>query len=209
MSAGLVAVVKKYAATSNLVRMTRMYSSSDFWDFNGVDIVNGSAKDMVIPGTPNSGTVVSFTEPVAGNGFNGSFVPSPTAADDIEALTSVSRGNTATAAQRQNTFEAMLRIENPNFHSPNTIDCASCHVSEVARVINAPTWGLEAEGNAFAFVAPASVPAADVALTAPVKPGISQKNFHAFSYRADEPRINQRVVNETAAIVAYLDALPR
>jgi len=44
--------------------MTRIYSSSDFWDFNGVDIANGVATAMVIPTMPANGTVVSFTEPI-------------------------------------------------------------------------------------------------------------------------------------------------
>jgi hypothetical protein len=207
MSTGLSTLVRAHASPANLIRMTRMYSSSDFWDFNGVDIQNGAAKEMTIPTIPNAGTVVSIIEPVTLNNFNGTFTPSPTTQDDIQVLTSVARGSAASAADRQAAFDAMLRIENPNFHSPNTIDCASCHVSEVARVNNAPLWGLTAEGDAFSFARPASVPAADLALTAPVEPGRSNKNFHAFSYKGLEPRINQRVVNETAAVVDYLNAL--
>ncbi len=33
-------------------------------------------------------------------------------------------------------------------------------------------------------------------------------NFHAFSHFERAPGIGQRTVNETAAIVAYLNALP-
>ena len=145
--------------------------------------------------------------PVSLNNLNGSFIPAPTAQDDIQTLTSVSKAKAASVGGRQTAFDAMLRIENPNFHSPNTIDCASCHVSEVARVINSPLWGLTAQGNSFSFTPPSSIPAADLALTAPVKPGTSNKNLHAFSYQATEPRINQRVVNETAVVVDYLNAL--
>lgn len=42
-------------------------------------------------------------------------------------------GNLATAkaaskTAQQAAFDAALRIENPTKHSPDTIDCASCHV---------------------------------------------------------------------------------
>ena len=58
MSSGLSAIVRKHASPSNLIRMTRMYSSSDFWDSSGVDIQHNAAKDIVIPSIPNAGTVV-------------------------------------------------------------------------------------------------------------------------------------------------------
>jgi len=119
----------------------------------------------------------------------------------------VQDGSAATPQARQDAFDAMLRIENPNFHSANTIDCASCHVSEVARVINSPFWGLTSLGDRFSFTPPSSISQTDFALTAPVIPGQSNKNFHAFSYKDTEARINQRVVNETAVVVDYLNSL--
>src|SRR5262249_39135725 len=154
------------------------------------------ATPMVIPAIPDNGTVVSFTQPVGTNNLNGTFIPPSNASDNMQLLTSVSKANAASAEDRQHGFDAMLKIENPNFHSPNTIDCASCPVPEVARVLNSPLWGLSPQGNPFAFTPPASVPQADLALSAPVTPGKPSKNFHAFSYRGTEARINQRVVNE-------------
>ncbi|MEI8026387.1 MAG: hypothetical protein WCI18_08560 [Pseudomonadota bacterium] len=60
-----------------------------------------------------------------------------------------------------------------------------------------------ATGNRNAFVAPASIPAGDIAAKAPFVP--SSQNFHAFSYKGDRPVINQRVINETATIVDYVN----
>ncbi len=49
MGTGLAKIIQKYAGTSNLTRLTRLYSSSDTWDFNGIDIAGGKPTPMIIP----------------------------------------------------------------------------------------------------------------------------------------------------------------
>ena len=57
-------------------------------------------------------------------------------------------------------------------------------------------------------MAPASIPSADFVQTAPVVQA-TNGDFHAFSYKGTEARINQRVVNETAVVVDYLNGLSK
>ena len=83
-------------------------------------------------------------------------------------------------------------------------------MAEPARLlVGEPMFDMTPTGDANAFVAASSIPAADLASTAtmfvdPVDQGL---NIHAFSYRDSDPIINQRVINETAANLAYLNSL--
>jgi hypothetical protein len=206
MATGLAAIVKEFAGTGTLTRMTRLYSSFDFWDFNGIDIAGGASTPMVIPTLPDNATTVLFTAPLASDTLAGSFNPATTSTDDITLLARFAAAQQATKEAQQSAFDAALRIENPTLNSPNTIDCASCHVAGVARSLNSGPLGLSTTGNSNAFVAPSAIPPADLAETAAPTPGIPSRNFHAFSYKGDQPLIMQRVINETASIVAYVNA---
>ena len=173
---------------------------------NGIDLANGASTPMVIPTLPKDSTTVEFVAPVALDTLSGSFEPSTTSSDNMDLLAAFSDAEQATKKAQKSAFDAALRIENPKFNSPNTIDCASCHVSAVARVLNGSALGLSATGDLNAFVAPASIPAADLAATAPPIPGPLSRDFHMFSYKGNQPLIMQRVINETASVVAYVNA---
>jgi hypothetical protein len=96
-------------------------------------------------------------------------------------------------------------VENPTLNSPNTVDCASCHVAQLARIlVGQQQFGIDPTGNPNAFVPDAqAVPAADAQQTTSIDLN-NGLDLHAFSYKNTEPMINQRVINETAALVAYL-----
>jgi hypothetical protein len=211
MARALDAIVTRYAGAANLVRFTLLRSASlvgnpgsgedRFWNFSGYDVAGGALTPMVIPALPAGSTNVNFlstTEPL-----EGTFSPDTSAADDMQAMASATRFDTASKDEQSRDFDAALRIENPDFHSPNTIDCASCHLAQPSRDLVAAKLGYSAKDNPSAFAAnPQFVPAADMALT--TSQGGAELNVHAFSYRDDKPMINARVVNESAAIVAYL-----
>jgi hypothetical protein len=121
-------------------------------------------------------------------------------------LASETTASSMTAQQRQAEFDGLTRVDSPAKNSPDTIDCASCHLATpVSQIIAQPMFSLKESDDSFAFhadghwVLPSEMTATfDSSDTAPF-------NLHAFSYVDQTPAINQRVVNETAAIVAYLD----
>jgi hypothetical protein len=83
-------------------------------------------------------------------------------------------------------------------------------MAEPSRVlVGQPMFGMSPTGDANAFVADSSIPAADLAQTTTtiVDPTDGGLDIHAFSYRNAMPMINQRVINETAANLAYLHSL--
>lgn len=205
---GFAALVTKYAGQKNFMRFTAFTSPGGFqlWLFNGFDIdANGKSTPMVIPTLPNATTTVSFATGGLEGFDEGAFNPATTSADDIGLLTDVTKAKAAPEAAQKAAFDAALRIANPDFHSPDTIDCASCHVAVPASILTGSVLGLSAEGNANAFVANERfVSKANMAQTTPM-PQTGVLNIHMFSYKGEVPMITSRTINETASVVTYLN----
>ena len=231
MAQKLMAIASKYADGTKIERITTfeleasgglmsnggsdgpgsngpVIDPSLFWQMHGVTVAEGVETPIDIP-TVGDGTLsVSIT--ASTNPLEASLVPETTSADDPDLLGATQQAMSSTAMQRQAAFDAALRIENPNKNTPDTIDCASCHMAEPVRVLDGQQmFGMTTTGDANAFVADPSIPAADLAATTTmiVSPPDGGLNIHAFSYRNTTPMINQRVINETAAILAYLQPL--
>ncbi len=126
----LSATILKYAGSGNLMRFTQFHSSNldTVWNFEGFNIAKSKPTKMVIPTLPSKSTNDEFFIGF-GAGFNGGFIPSTTASDDMQVLGNTAAAAKASAKDAQDAFDAALRIQNPDFHSPNTIDCASCHMA--------------------------------------------------------------------------------
>ena len=71
------------------------------------------------------------------------------------------------------------------------------------RLVGEPLFALSSTGDPNAFTAP-SIAAANLVTTTALVDTDTILDIHAFSYRGTSPMINQRVVNETAANLAYL-----
>ncbi len=215
----LAAILPRYAGAGALVKMTTFVGlleledapranaiePTDFWTFQGFAIASGGVTPERIP-TLDEATTMSISSE-SGTPLEAAMNPTATTTtNDLSPLLSASSLGRMTSMQKQAAFDAALRVENPGTHSPNTIDCASCHLAQFAvQLVGEPMAGLSAAGNANAFVPDAMIPVADLApLTALVQD--STINLHAFSYRGTGAMINQRVVNETALNVAFLTA---
>ena len=121
--------------------------------------------------------------------------------------------NTNTAKSLSATAKGALlaslrRVEDPGVYSPETLDCATCHVATPAvKLVVDWTPGVPSDSVPPPFKADSSlVPASELQATFGLG---NETNVHAFSYLVDfnghnAPGISQRTVNETAAIVSYL-----
>jgi hypothetical protein len=216
-------LITTYASAANIERITQLtidisggITGSDvvigndpfFWELHGSTVANGVETPLPIA-TVGSGAIADSVQASA-DPLETTFQPVTEGSDNLALLASASRAMAATPAQRQAAFDAALRIENPDDNSANTIDCASCHMAEPTRVlVGQQMFGLSSTGDANGFIADASIPAADLAPTTTTftEPGTGALNIHAFSYDGSLPMINQRVINETAANVAYLNSL--
>jgi len=206
---GLRDIVLRHASSKNLIRFTHFESANlqTVWNFSGFDITGTTtqtAKMMVIPTLPAHGTTAGFFQGFA-SPMAGGFTPETTSADSVALLANAPKAKAATKAKQKAAYDAALRIENPNFHSPNTIDCASCHLAQPARLlIGDDVLHLSATGNANLFTRdPKYVSARSMKQTTNLR--TQSLNVHMLSYRGENLMIGQRVINETAALVAYVN----
>jgi hypothetical protein len=220
MAQKLMAIASKYADGTKIERITTFEldvggdqpnAPAQAWTMHGVTVANGVETPLEIPTLGQETTEVTINLDTFPLPLEGTLSPETTSADDPALLVDATRAMAATPAARQAAFDAALRIENPTKNTPDTIDCASCHMAEPARVLDGEQmFGMTAAGDPNAFVADASIPAADLASTTTtllVDPPNNALNIHAFSYLFSTPMINQRVINETAANLAYLQPL--
>ena len=204
---GLRALILKYAGAQNLTRVTELSMQNDdfLWKFSGVDVSDAASDQFTALPIPSlAGSAVSqtffrnFGPPSAAQ-----YMPSTTSADDLTALA----GSDETTAQAQAAFAALVRIDNPSDNSPNTIDCASCHTATpLSLQIAQPEFGLVEATAPGAFQADGTyVLASELTPTFPADLDGKLLQFHVFSYIGITAQIDQRVVNESAAVVVYLN----
>lgn len=205
------ALVTSLAKADKLVQFTQFAPSGldTTWNFSGFDVEKNAA--MKIPSLPaGEDTHVAFFAGFTAGQLEGdpAFVPASTAPaiDNIQDLGNRARANAAGASGRARAFAALNRLENPTMHTPDTTDCASCHAVEpVRKLIGKQHYASEmAAAKTHAFAANETyVPAADLAAPASTDAGI---NVHMFSYKGQTPSVHRRTINESAAIVADLNA---
>jgi len=184
MARGLRELITRHAGKSNLFRVTTMSATNAgaTWIFHGFDITNvasAKVKPMFIPSLPNQTAEQSFFGGFT-TGLEGEATPSTSAADNFMPLANIGTATALDAPARKAAFGALLRVENPTKHSPDTMDCVSCHAATPSRkLIAEPKLGLSATGNVNAFVADSKwvLPSE---LTATFD-GSGPLNVHAFS----------------------------
>lgn len=120
--------------------------------------------------------------------------------DNMLLLLDTGRTRAASPSARQAAYDAALRIENPLKHTPETIDCVSCHAATPARWATEKALGLSSQGNANAYTSKR-----DLTFVGPPRPSL--ENVHALSYLDEEPGINQRTANESAEVADAMNRL--
>lgn len=210
MATGLNAIVKKYADPSKIVKTTSFhgtFAQGTTWQFDMVNVESGKPVLQKIPTVTPDATVEDMRLGTAPDGELAVSMNPSSHKDGNRLFLSPPQLETATDEDKQAAFDSALRVENPAFHSPNTIDCSTCHTAQISRqLIGEEHFKLKSEGNPNLFVADPSIDPADLALTVPViMPVGLSLNLHAFSYDGQLPTIISRVVNETAGNVAYVN----
>lgn len=196
MAKDLNAIVQKYAGAQNLFRFT-IFSTSGLgtaWNFRGFEVAkDGAWAPMTIPTVPAGTKTVAFFRGFTKNTLSGDFQPPTSAPDNLQLLASEAATKAASPAARKAAFEALTRIEDTSLHSPNTIDCASCHAAEPVRRLMSERFG---------FTPPAPGTGDEAQTTG--KSDANDVNVHMFSYKDATASIHKRTVSETAGIVKLL-----
>jgi hypothetical protein len=205
------AIVLKYAGAKSLKRFTQFTTGGlgTAWNFSGFDVApGGQATRMKIPHLPEGTAAVAFFAGFAAGELTGEppFTPASLAdpKDNMQVLGNAAWAGRVDVPKRQLAFDAAVRLENPTLHSPNTTDCASCHAAEGTRsMVGAKKLGLHVKDETNAFAADGHfVPKEDTHRTSV---DTTMINLHMFSYKGGVASIHQRTINESAAVVAYLN----
>jgi hypothetical protein len=197
---GLKNVILEHTGSSRVTRMTffrRTNARQGTWVFGllnkaGATYERGAIFSLTAPRNQKQ----TFTNESFGDNLQATPIET-THPDNLSLLLNTASAKSASEADRQKAFDAALRIENPVHHSPDTIDCVSCHVATTASE-SAATRFLLKDVNKVGFE------------PKPVFAGPEKRtldNLHAMSYLGRELGITQRTANETALVVQAVIAL--
>lgn len=196
----LKALLLRHAGEDNLTRATFMAFEgfANTWRFGGFDVEDGIAIAMTIP-------TLETTEQTFLNWdlFGETFLrvevePALAASDDLGPLLSEPSARDGSEAVEA-AFDAAIRIENPEHHTPETIDCVSCHLATSARGFAERTLGFRSDAHRDAYLV-------DADLSLPSATSYGTNVLRAFGYFDRHPAVSQRTVNETHAVVAYVNS---
>ena len=131
-------LILKYARLENLTRVTSMLlrGSSDILIFSALDIKDGHIKQNSIPRLGDGEAFQNFVNrSIQGQQFDrAQMKPAPKdSADDFNFFIGNILFGQLTEKQLQESMQTALRIENPKFFNPETMDCVNCHVAQPVR----------------------------------------------------------------------------
>jgi hypothetical protein len=212
-SKAVQALILRYAGESNLVRATGLTSANAGfnWEFFGFELPSGSQGTPVpiaIAGLPaNTAREIFFRG--FGRTVDGSFTPSPTGADNFTALAKEATAPSLSAMDKTSIATSLVHFTNPAFTTPDSVDCAQCHTADPLELnIGSKEAGISLANQPDAFkrddrwVLETEMATTDFTFGRQDGPAVI---VHAFSYALAIPTVNQRTVNETAAVVAFLN----
>lgn len=197
---GLRQLVLRYAGAERSSRMTffaLLGAGATTWTFGVLDKVNGVYQPGTIATTRARQQSLTTTFGAPGH-LAATVDPATTHADDLTLLLDTAEAMRATPEARQRAFAAALRVQSPRVHTPDTIDCVSCHTATPALRSAEALFGLSSQGHADRF-APSTPVANPEAATI--------NNIHAFSYLGHQLAVSTRTANETAAVVEAMNTL--
>jgi len=185
----LRAFVRRFGGESRLVRLTMLaqpeISAQIRWTLRGLEKQGAAFVDMTIVGS----TVTSEEVVRAGDGFD--VIPATDSPAGLMTATSATAFDAADLAAKRQALGALVAVENPLTHTPETIACVGCHVSTQ----------LTARLAQRALLDPLAIPGRftstyDLSVAGGMSP--TSTSVRALGYLGATPLISQRVVNETA-----------
>lgn len=193
-------LVLSFIGEQNLSRLTfmQLFVGSDKWGFGGYDVVNGEVRPLQIPRVGSEFQTFRVAT-VNGKNFNlGDTVPEPQGEDTLGELVKNSN-NFRDEGELKAKAIAIRRMENPKVHSPATLDCVSCHLTQTAASI---VFDAKADLSSDAEVKRWTYPSPFENLSMRKR---DVRVLRSLGYFESDPVTNTRVVNETAAILEYLN----
>lgn len=182
-------LVKSYlsrAGRANLFRLAFMNSNEEgtFWQFGGFNITPTTISPIQLPRVDEPLQTFSLRETPGGT--EGIIAPVPVQARAMQDV--LHPTHFLPPEIRSQAFTSSVAVENPDIHTPTSVDCVTCHV---AGVVKMRADGLDFPSSRKLFKS-------DLSLDVNSSTYGNPKVLRAFGYFEKEPSFNQRVVNETA-----------
>lgn len=206
-------LILKFAGEKRLVRFTfmRLLTTDLWWEFGGRDLSPaGVWGHTVIPKLASDQEKQEFFNEAAfePTSLRGTILPNVNVPlDNLEHLIPGYgvRDDQAGRAIVQEGIVSINRIENPNIHHPATLDCVHCHITDPAKIWmekEKPELLKKAQNSKFAYVQ-------DFIgrhnLRNVTNDKSHNKSLRAFGYYKNKPSVNQRAINESAAVADFLN----
>jgi hypothetical protein len=204
----LQALVTRYAGTDNLARMTFMFnelSATSHWQFGGMNLKFYAPKgDLAISGLPPGTLKQEVSRLLTTNEYFYRVHPEPVHLQALSAVLFSASAATVSAEARTAAYEVLVRVENPTLESPDTADCASCHLANFVRgyldqkyppaVPPATVYSGVAEASRF--------------IGAAEKDADNLRAFgHFDGFEFQSPVVSQRTANETHRVLQMLSMM--
>jgi hypothetical protein len=202
----LRALVTRHAGAANLARMTfmtRTLARMGQWEFGGFNLQGfAPTGPIAIVGLSPNTTLQVVTRTGLSNDWGYSLTPTGIKFPAVGPMLTSAGTSQATPAARTEGYGAIVRIENPTLESPETADCASCHLAGLLR------------RHLDEKYPPSSPPTTEYAGHAEAKRVVitqsafdADDDLRAFGYFGSVATISQRTANETHAVVAKIAAM--
>jgi hypothetical protein len=202
----LRSIILKYIGEKNLARVTfmQLFMNEKTWMFGGFDFVNGESVPILVARTKT--TFQIFNNSVPSDRpfwFLGGMNPAPP--QDLENLGILVADSRTLAPQNEDEISAAVktafRFENPDMNNPGTVDCVSCHVAQPAR-----SWALrQYPWLQLDVVYKDEIYSSerDLRNLSPMQPHTNI--LRSFGYFMNQPFVAQRTINESAAVIKYIN----
>ena len=191
----LQALVLRHVGAERLTRVTffaRTAAKEPLWPFGIFDVVGGKLVGQKIPTVGVDRQKLEGAGPIK-------VVHSPTTSpDNPSSLLSIFGAPRPPSEKERAAYAAVLRIQNPAKHTPETMGCAECHASQRMQSAAESVLGLRPADFAADHFTPVVTPPAE---------RIDAENFHACGYLGTNLSVSTRTANETSAVLAALNEL--
>jgi hypothetical protein len=212
----LKTIILNYAGEKSLTRFTfmRLLTKDLWWSFGGRDKDrNGIWHDTVIPKLSKGDITQDFFNEESHNptGMRGTVLPDVIEkSDDLsEIVNGYSLKNDANGVEKlKKSFQKINRIENPNIHSPASLDCVHCHITDATKL-----WVEKEKPEMYKKVQTGLDVYTQDFISRHNLRNVTNKKAHnkslrAFGHFESSPSVNQRVINESASVADFLNRQP-
>jgi len=191
-------LVLAHASSDRLARLTLFaqdaMASALIWAFRGEELRDGSFARMSIPGVG----VIQQRAILSGGDTTYNTSPVADAPTGFMLALAGERFAEASATDRMTALESLAQVQNPELQAAETIQCVACHVSTFLTTRRAEVAGIDPALIAGTFQS--TFPLSTAAGISPT----NERSLRAFGWTRSEPAISQRVVNDTAQVLAEI-----